>query len=408
MRELVTSGLLALFIAATPLAAMAQVAPLDDETRAAAMVMAQRTAAAVNSNVAPPAGDAIKVDPNTGNDGPVDTPEALPELNLTDLVEYTSLGVTFLAPADWIVETDLTGDTAFVIEVPGTEIFMSLETDSGLDFPSWLGVALFRSQTDLLLNELGEGAVLEESATIFTDQNLPMAKLAFSGVDGGEDVSGALYVLAPNQNAYLIFAGGPTEQWRYAAPGAQLIAESLVFDDELITVTQADDESLDFVDEDAATKVTIPAQWYVMSTGDEKFPLMAAEPEVRFVAAIGTEASFGGDFDINLLQAFIPEGSTIDDADAQALIDGILEMLDTSGSPILVDEEASTVIPRDGAVTVKLVGEAELDQGLTMPVILYIDLRQAGIGIVTIFGDTESALLVEEDIQLMLESVTGL
>lgn len=412
MQKLVTGGMLALLIAISPLTVMAQGAPLDDATRATVAMMAQRTAASVNANVAAPAPVAgVTVSPPE-----VDEPEpeptdddltTLPELNLTDLVEYTSQGVTFLAPADWDVETDFGDDSPFFIMVPGTEIFVSLEADAGLDFPSWLGLALFRSQAELLISEMGEGAQVDESATIFTDQNLPIAKLAFSGTDNGDSIGGVLYVVAPNEVAYLLVGGGPADQWAYAAPGIELIAESLVFDADLITVEQAGDAPLPFVDEEAGVEVTAPAGWYVMSTGDRQFPVMVSEPEVRYVAAIGTGASFGGNFDLDVLGALLPDTDELSEEESQALISAILEMVDDAGSPFIVDDAASTVTARDGAVTVKLVGEADLDQGLTMPIILYLDLRTSGIGVVAIFGDTESALVVEDEIQTMLESVNG-
>jgi hypothetical protein len=52
-----------------------------------------------------------------------------------------------------------------------------------------------------------------------------------------------------------------------------------------------------------------------------------------------------------------------------------------------------------------LVGSADLGDGVEMPVIFYVDLRSASVGVMAVFGDTESALAVEDEIQAMLESV---
>ncbi len=414
MRRLAASGCLALLIAGMPLTLLAQAAPLDEASRATVVMMAQRTAAAVDAQaVASSASDAPEVTEPAPEPAAepteelTDEPLALPELNLTDLVEYSNQGITIRVPADWIVETDVTDDRLFSVEVPGTEIAISLEADTDLDFPSWLGVALFRSQAELLTQEMGSDIRLENSTVLYTSQNLPVAKLSISGTEDGELVSGALYVTAPNDVAYLVVGGGTAAEWEYAAPGIELMVESIVFDEELVTVVEAGDEPLLFSDAEAGVEVTVPAQWYVMVTGDEQFPVMAAEREVRYVAAIGTEASFGEEFDPEILEVIIPEGE-LDPSEAEELIAEILQILDDAGSPIMVDEDSSEVIPREGAVTVKLVGDAEIDNGLMMPIIFYVDLRQSGAGVVIIFGDTASALEVEPEIQALLESVSAL
>ena len=422
MRKRVIGGTLALIMAMTPLAVMAQVAPLDEESRASVVAMAQRVGQNLASGAMPVAGGSLPFiveDPGAPNpqaeepepeptDEPTDEPLALPELNLTDLVEYSHAGVTFQAPADWIVDTDLGDDTPFLIEVPGTGVVVSMEADAGLDFPSMLGVALFRSQADVLISELGADARLDESATIFTEQNVPIAKMVFSGAEDGGEVGGALYVLAPNENAYIMIGGGPIEEWDYAAPGIELIAASIVFDEDLITLQWVESEPLLFTDEDATMEVTVPAGWYVMSTGDPQFPVIVAEREVRYVAALGTEATFGDNFDTEALAEFIPESGELDAEQSEELMAEILSMVDDSGSPILVDEELSSFSTREGAITVRLVGDADLGDGMAMPVIFYIDLKTTGAGIVALFGDTGGALEVEEQLRLMLESITGL
>lgn len=412
MRKLMVGGILTALMALAPLAVMtprgvmAQVAPFDEVTRATVVAMAQRVGAMIGPGMVAPEGQ-VKI-PATPTPEVVEEPVELPPLNLTDLVEYSSQGITFQAPADWIVETDSGEDVPFTIEVPGTDLVLSLEADAELDFPSWLGVALFRSQAELLVTELGEDAQIEESVTLYTPQNLPIAKLAFSGINDEEVASGALYVMAPNENAYLLIAGGPEVDWAYAQPGVDLIVQSITFDEDLLTVVMAGDEPMLFTDEDATVEVSVPAGWYAIGTGDPQFPVILGEPEVRYVVAIGTEGSFGEEFDPDILEEFIPTEGELSPEDSALLIDSIVEMVASSGSPIDLDEDLSQVVTREGAVTVRLVGDADLGDGLGMPVILYIDLRTSGVGVAAVFGDTESALVVEDVIQTLLGSVTGL
>lgn len=418
MQKYLVGGIVALLMAFTPLMVMAQAVAFNDETRAMTVTMAQQVGATLAPGISAPSDqtdEAPAPQPEEPQPEPTAEPTAepteesgeLPELILTDLVKYTSQGVTFQAPADWTVATDMGEDMPFFVEVPGTELFISMEADAGLDFPSWLGVALFRSQANLLIGEMGEGAQLDESATIFTAQNLPMAKLAFSGSDMGEEVGGALYVVAPNENAYIMVAGGPLDEWEYAKEGVDLIARSIVFDEELITAVFVEGEPLEFANADGTVQVTVPAGWYVMDTGDPQFPIIIAEPEVRYVVAVGGEKVFSGEFDDALLDR-IPETGELDPAEYDALFADIVTLIEDSGSPIIVDEELSSVSSREGAATVRLVGQADLDDGLVIPVVFYMDLRVESVGVIVVFGDSESAMSVEGDLQQMLESVTSL
>ena len=163
--------------------------------------------------------------PDPQQEGPATEPDAkgadLPELNLTDLAEYTNQGVTIKAPADWTVDTDTDEGTPFKIDVPDTDLTISLTSDSSMDFPSWLGLALFRSQADVLVKQIGQDAQVEEASTQHTDQDLPMVKLAFSGTEDDKPMGGAIYILAPNASAYVLTSGGPADQWQYAAPGLE-------------------------------------------------------------------------------------------------------------------------------------------------------------------------------------------
>jgi hypothetical protein len=235
-----------------------------------------------------------------------------------------------------------------------------------------------------------------------------MAKLAFAGEAGGEEAAGVFYVLAPNESAYLLVGGGIPEEWEPMAAGVQLIAESITFDEDLISLEAVGDEPLVYVDDGEMVMVEAPAGWFVMSTGDEIFPVILAEPEVRYVAAVGADAAYGEEFDISVFEEFLPTDGELDPELYDELIDTVVEVLSNSGSEMTLDEEQSDVFPRDGAVTVRVVGDAELEAGLSMPVVIYADLRADNIAMVAVFGDTESALAAEDELLALVVSATGL
>jgi hypothetical protein len=409
MRQRVVGGIMALIIGMAPFVVMAQATALDEETRATVEALAKEVGAMVVPGITAPVGE-VNLEPTPEpTDEPEDDPVVLTPPDLTDLAEYTNQGVTIQVPADWVV--DLASDDGgpiFIITIPGTEVFMSLEADDGLDFPSVLGVALFRSQAELLMAEFAEEADISESSTVYTPQGLPMAKLAFAGEADGEEAAGVFYVLAPNESAYLLVGGGTPEEWEPMAEGVQLIAESITFDEDLISLEAVGDEPMVHTDADEMVEVEVPAGWFVMDTGDEVFPVILAEPEVRYVAAVGAAAAYGENFDISVFEEFLPTEGELDPELYDELIDTVVEVLSNSGSEMTLDEEQSDVFPRDGAVTVRVVGDAELEASLSMPVVIYADLRTDNLAMVAVFGDIESALADEDTILTVVESATGL
>ncbi len=424
MRQQVVGGIVALTLALTPLAVMAQETILDPEVRATVELAAQEVAAllapAATSTdsgttflqpTPEPAVDPPVVDPTEEptpepTEESVGTPELLPELNLTDLAEYSSGGVTIQVPVDWIVESSEGEIASFTIEIPGTDLFISLEEDSAVDFPSLLALALFRSQAELLVADLAEAAQLDEVDTVYTAQGLPMAKLGFSGNVGDVDATGLMYIAAPNQHTYLLVAGGPPEEWAQVAEGINLVAESIVFDEELVTLVAAGDESLAYTDAEATVEFELPAGWYAMDSGDSQFPVVAAESEVRYIVTMGNEESFGEDVADEILALYDPEGGELDSAASAALISELLVLLGDSSNEMMLDEEQSTVFRHESGLTFQLVGEADMGDGVSLPVILYLDVREATGAIAAVFGDTELALADGETIELMVQSVT--
>lgn len=439
MRRQVVTGIVPLIVAAvvtvSPLTAMAQASGLDDQTRASVVAMAHQvghtiapTVIAENSGEilgggAPnPAQEDSATEPNQTNqtpgqpnpqiEGSQSEPnkgaDNLPALNLSDLAKYSNQGVTIKAPADWTVKTDTDDGTPFQIDVPGTDLIISLTSDSSLDFPSWLGLALFRSQPDFLVKEFSKGAQVDESSTFYTDQGLPVVKLSFSSTEDGTPVGGALYTLAPNTSAYVLTVAGSADNWQYAAPGFDLLAKSITFDPDLITSVKIGDKPEEFSDEDKTVQVTVPAGWYASSTGDKQFPIILAEPEVRYVVAIGTDKSLGGDFDPKIIKQFEDKDGNIDPAKYPDVLHALADSMGNSGSAMKLDEEASQIIPRDGATLIKLAGDADLGNDMSIPVIIYVDIRGDEAAAAAVFGDIDSAKEKDADLQTMIASIKKL
>jgi hypothetical protein len=154
--------------------------------------------------------------------------------------------------------------------------------------------------------------------------------------------------------------------------------------------------------------VTVPAGWYASSTGDKQFPIIVAEPEVRYVVAIGTDNSLGGDFDPKIIKQFEGKDGKIDPSKYPDVLRALADSMNNSGGEMKLDEEASQVIPREDAILIKLAGDADLGNDMSIPVIIYVDMRDNEAAAAAVFGDIESAKEKDADLQTMVASIKKL
>lgn len=418
MRRQLVGGVFALLLIMSPSVAMAQETTFDPETRATVERMAKEVAGRVVPGHGLAVAQTESLAPSAPMPEPSGEPESepegeakngsvvIPEVDLTDLVEYNNQGVTIQAPAAWSVEPG-DGDAVFYIDIPDTGIFIALGSTSSEDIPSLVALAFFRSQTDLVLQDFGNGEAVE-STTIYTSQGLPLTKLAFTGESLGEDQAGVIYVTAPNESVYSLIASGPPEEWEKVAEAVQGVANSIVFDEELIGLTSIGGDPALFTDGDGRLEVEVPAGWYALDVDDPVFQAILSEPEVRFAVAVAAGEDFNVALDPSMLAQIVPSDGELTAEEQEALIADIVDILKNSGGDVELEEEGATVLIREGAVTVIAQGTANLQSGVIMPVEFYVDLRPTGGSVVAVFGDLDAAATLESEIQTLVESVTGL
>ena len=333
-------------------------------------------------------------------------PDASAGLDLTDRVAYSEQGFSFEAPADWIItfnDSAFGDDLIFELETPDTDLIAAFQ-GGGVDFPGVVGVVLMRSLADLLLEEYVDGAVLVSNEIIATQQGLPLAKITFAGEFEGEEAAGAFYVLAPGATAYMLLSVAPADQWETVAPGIDLIAESMTFDDDLLTLQQATDGTLDYSTTDGLITLTVPEGWYVAETNDITLPVVAANAEADFAVAFGIDPAFDEELGPELDELLeTPAGETT--PELEALVDELVAVLGVPGEDLELDEEQSELFAREGAVIIRLVGNAALDTDVALPIALYFDLRTDGAVAAVVFGDIEAALADETTLLQLVESV---
>jgi hypothetical protein len=83
----------------------------------------------------------------------------------------------------------------------------------------------------------------------------------------------------------------------------------------------------------------------------------------------------------------------------------LVEGLEESGLDL--DDEITTTYPRDGAVTIRVSGAGEFEEGMNMPMVVYFDLRQDGASVLVVFGDADAAVAQEEALLGIIQSVSS-
>ncbi|MCC6169822.1 MAG: hypothetical protein IT329_21575 [Caldilineaceae bacterium] len=326
------------------------------------------------------------------------TPGGTPEPGSPDLVEYSSGGITLQAPAEWEVSEGDFG-SLFDMSVPNGEFVATLQ-DAGGDFPGMILVYFFANMPEMLVGEYMEGAGLTSIEIGRTVQDVPMAGIHFDATIEGVEGSGAFYAISPGETAYMFFAFAPAEEWVAVAPGVAQVAESITFDEELLTLATAGSGGLVFGDNAGILETTIPEGWHVTGTNDETLPLLIADPEYTLALMLGTESEMEPELGAMMDELLNQPGGEVDPAVVDEAFAGLVERMMQDGD-FTVDETLNAYFPREGAITLRLGGEGDFS-GLITPAMVYFDLRSDGAVMQIIFGDLQDMLAQEEELLKIL------
>jgi hypothetical protein len=223
-----------------------------------------------------------------------------------------------------------------------------------------------------------------------------------------EKQAGAIYMTAPNEGVYALIASGPPEQWEEVAGAIQMLAESIVFDEELISLTSNTDDPALYTEGEGWLELEIPAGWYILDSDNPVYQVVLSEAEVRFAMAVAAGEDFDEALTSAVLEQIVPLSGELSPEEQGALIADIVNILVNAGGDVELDAEMASITSREGGVTVRVPGIADLKSGVIIPVAFYVDLRTTGSVVVAVFGDLDAASGIEAEIQALVESVTGL
>ena len=322
-------------------------------------------------------------------------PESGPPLTidyaLADKVQYSNAGISLQAPDSWQVVPGTTG-IVFNITVPGTDFVAELQSSAGPEIPGVSAVVLYRDQPEALVRQIDESAEFLDVAMLATSQQLPVVKIVFDA----DFATGALYIVSPGADAYLLIAAVPGGGWEEYEGGVDLLVESMFFAPSLITLTTAESGDLRFGDAGNRLEVVVPEEWQVTDSNLETLPLIVIDPDFRFVGALGYQPGYEEEFGIILDSISASDLGELDDVLVSEAIADVLVLLDLRSEDLELDATQSQIfVNESGTVTMRAGGTAILDEEMQAPVVIYVSPRTGGVVGLMVFGEIDQALQEE-------------
>ena len=330
--------------------------------------------------------------------GPVEIP------TLDDFEEYTSEGISILAPTQWNVETDSSAGV-FVMsdEAAGLEVAMQ---NFGNDFPGLVIFPIFEASAQALVDSFATDAVISDVSRVELEQDIPMLRIGFSGGnDEGEQKGGVIYIIATGSSAYGLLGGAPTDVWAEFEPLVDEIARSVLLDDDMVDLQIAGSDGLEFADAEAV--VPIPAGWYVSRIESGELSLVIADPEITAVGAMVTAVDVAQD-DPQLQAMADAIASGLSDEEAQLVADEFVTAMDLGADDLQIDATKTAILPGEGDVVgiIRLMGTAPIEDGPMMDMSIYTAIHTDKVVALVFFGTPENVEAQQETIVQMLNGMT--
>lgn len=304
-------------------------------------------------------------------------------------------GVSVVAPPGWEVEPGF-GDIFFDISNPRND-FAAVFLGGGLDFPGLLGVVIIRDQAAAMLGTFMDDTELVSVELSLTPQGVPMVAIEFDGQMMNEPSSGALYVFGPGNTAYLLLGFAPADDWAVDGPRLAEFAANVTFDESLITLVTASEEMY-FTDKAETIETVVLPGWHALATDDETFPLVVAEPELRYLLGFGAGDALGADLDSSAEMMRILAEATAGTDVATEIISMLLDSLGGLGEDIELDSSLTAVYPTETGGVLRMVGTGRLDEEISIRIGVYIDMRTEGSLGMIVLGDVAQALAEEKTV----------
>lgn len=392
--------LIALLLA--PGAALAA-APAQEGTLDPAVLAALQRSAALVAGAA--GGAAVAPAPvDEPVDEPSDEPVALEDVVIGETVEVSGGGISVLVPDTW-TEGNGSGSLSFEDEATGFRIDLN---DSGSDFPGLLLFPIVEGNVEAFLTSLGNEAELVGVSRLATEDGMPVLRVAYANGEGddGELVSGAIYFVLLGNNVVGIFSAAPVELWPAYEAATDAMVTSILADEEFATLQVAGDEGAAVEEPSGRYSLTVPPGWYFAISGDAEMAVAMGEPTLAIVAAIMAETLDVSDEELQEFTEMI--AGTRDDEELSGVLDEVVEALNLGAqNAIAIDESRTATLPggERSVGTIRVVGDVEVEEGVQMPVSIYLTIFPADMTALIVFGEPDAVAAEEATLLTLIDSI---
>lgn len=400
--------MLALMLALTPAAVLAapplQDGGVDDATIGALVAASEFVYSTGGAGGTP----SVIVEDDSGDENGDDTSDAPIEVEVGDLVPYSSQGFTLYLPDNWDVSE---GDYSSILTAEDQDSGLTLQFETfGEDVPGLFMIPVFEGIAPMFAESLGSDATIGEVEHVLINDSIPAIRLAFANASDPfvGTMDGAIYILATGDKGYGVYAGSFADAWPILESVVDEAVMGMEIDPELITLQRADDEPLEIFDVDGRYSVQVPAGWYATTTGDEDLGIVFADPEITFVGAGGLSPET--DMNDPMLRTLIEAtAGALDEETIAKIIGAILDQMDLSGDgDVIIDDSRTTVFPSaaNGMLgIVRVAGDAPIQEDIILPVVLYLSIFTDRAGAFIFMGNTDAVYENEDTILQVIKSL---
>ena len=337
---------------------------------------------------------------------PVEKPTPVATPSGVDTAEYSNEGVTLKAPGSWIITPGDFG-SVFNIEIPDTDFLGVVQSMGAEDFPGLMGIVLFKTQADTLVGAIDPGGELLGVDSFFTEQGLPLVKIALSAdMGGGEVGTGAFYIVSTGLETYGIYGFAAPADWPQIESGLDLMAGSLVFDPDMITLEAIKGGLLEYVDEENGLRLTVPDGWLVSPTGDVDVPVVLADSGLNLAAMLSIAPGSPADEGLDVTELL--QGGAADAQTSLEMVQTVLDMMDLPSDEFVQDETLTQAFPGDDSVVLRFGGDIAIEDFGTIPLAFYLSLTEEKAAVLVLMGEAETMLAVEPTLLDLLNSLERL
>lgn len=311
-----------------------------------------------------------------------------------------------LLPPDWELDEN-SSEGLFGLTIPGEFAFSAFNSFGEDSFPGLLGLAIFRSQAQTLVEQIDSSIAMQSVDTFPTLQGYPVVRIIFGGDMDGLDVTGVFYLMTGASDIYALMLITTDNAWSEYADTLDIVVQNIHFAPQTGELIQAGDEPLDFTTVNGSIGLTLPARWMLQETTDPDISFVVADEGMAVAVAVAAAPPDGIEQEeiAVLHEQLASAAEETDPAALETIAAQMFQVMDLSidSDEFSLDQSLTQIFPGESP-TIVFGGIGDFDD-FVMPVFFFLNLRQDTLGLGLVLGEAAD---VEEYSETIISLLQGL